>query len=109
MEVDFLVRISCMTFNHAPYIIDAMDGFTMQKTTFPYLCVIIDDASTDGEPEVIRHYLQDHFELDDTSLTQHDETEDYERFYSRHKENNYCFFLVVLLKYVLPQRWPKEE
>lgn len=99
MKVDFLVRVSCMTFNHAPYIIDAMNGFTMQKTTFPYICIIIDDASTDGEPEVIRHYLQDHFELDDTSLTQHDVTEDYERFYSRHKENIYCYFLVVLLKH----------
>ena len=99
MEVDFLVRVSCMTYNHAPYIIDAMDGFIMQKTTFPYICIIIDDASTDGEPEVIRRYLQEHFELDNSSLTQHDETENYERLYLRHKENNYCYFLVVLLKH----------
>lgn len=95
----FFVRVSCKTFNHAPYIVDAMNGFTMQETTFPYICIIIDDASTDGEPKVIRRYLQENFDLDDSSLTQHDETEDYERFFLRHKENYHCFFLVVLLKY----------
>lgn len=96
---NFLVRVSCKTFNHAPYIVDAMNGFTMQETSFPYICIIIDDASTDGEPKVIRRYLQEHFELDDSSLTQYDETEDYERFFSRHKDNYNCYFLVVLLKY----------
>lgn len=66
---DFKVRINCMTYNHVPYIADTMNGFCMQETTFPYLCTIFDDASTDGEPEVIRRYLQEHFLMDDMSVT----------------------------------------
>lgn len=27
-----LVSISCITYNHAPYIRECLDGFTMQKT-----------------------------------------------------------------------------
>ena len=51
-----LVQVRCITFNHASYIEDAMDGFCMQETDFPFLCTAYDDASTDGEPEVIINY-----------------------------------------------------
>ena len=50
----YMVCTRCFTFNHAPYIVDAMNGFVMQETTFPVITIIVDDASTDGEPEVIR-------------------------------------------------------
>ena len=63
-QMDFLVCARCFTYNHAPYIEDAMNGFCMQQTHFPYVCVIVDDASTDGESEVIKNYLQTHFDLD---------------------------------------------
>ena len=66
-----------MTFNHAQYIEDALNGFTMQQTTFPYVCCIIDDASTDGEQEVIRNYLNEHFDLEDKMIARHEETDDY--------------------------------
>lgn len=75
-----------------------MNGFTMQQTTFPYICVIIDDASTDGEQEVIRKYLQSYFDLENP-LTKQDESDDFVRIFSRHKENMNCYFLVILLKY----------
>lgn len=94
-----MVRVNCSTYNHAPYIEDAMNGFCMQQTTFPYLCTIFDDASTDGEPEVIRRYLQEHFLMDDMSVTTVDETEDRTLVYTRHKSNQNCFFLVCFLKY----------
>lgn len=94
-----MVRVNCSTYNHAPYIEDAMNGFCMQQTTFPYLCTIFDDASTDGEPEVIRRYLQEHFLMDDTSVTTVDETEDRTLVLTRHKSNQNCFFLVCFLKY----------
>ena len=57
IKVEVVVR--CITFNHAPYIQEALNGFTMQKTTFPFVCTIIDDASTDGEQDVIKKYLED--------------------------------------------------
>jgi glycosyltransferase involved in cell wall biosynthesis len=51
-----IVSISCITFNHEKYIRDALEGFIMQRTTFPFVIVILDDASTDGNPEIIREY-----------------------------------------------------
>ncbi len=51
-----LVSIFCLTYNHAPYIRQCLDGFLMQKTTFAYEVIINDDASTDGTTEIIREY-----------------------------------------------------
>ena len=95
----WMVYIQCSTFNHAPYITDAMNGFTMQQTDFPFVCAIVDDASTDGEPEVIRKYLQDNFDLEDKSVVHNEETDDYVLCFAQHKTNKNCFFTVLLLKY----------
>ena len=98
-QPDFLVRVSCMTYNHAPYIVDALNGFTMQETTFPFVCTVIDDASTDGEQEVIKAYLQEHFDLEDKSVARNEETDDYVLTFARHKTNQNCYFAVLYLKY----------
>lgn len=76
-----------------------MNGFCMQKTNFPFVAVILDDTSTDGEPEVIKQYLQDHFDLEDKAIVRNEETDDYILTFARHKENHNCFFAVYLLKY----------
>lgn len=94
-----LVAIRCITYNHAPYIADAMNGFCMQKTSFPFVCAVIDDCSTDGEQEVISNYLHEHFDLEDQSVARYEETDDYKLIYARHKENHNCFFVVLYLKY----------
>lgn len=88
-----------MTYNHASFIKDAMDGFTMQQTDFPFVCIIVDDASTDGEPEIIRQYLADHFNLEDDTIVRNEETDDFKLIYAQHKTNLNCFFVVLLLKY----------
>lgn len=90
-----MVCTRCFTFNHAPYIVDAMDGFTMQETTFPVVTVIVDDASTDGEQDVIRQYLSEHFE----EPYRTEETEYAHIICANHKTNPNCHFVVVLLKY----------
>ena len=95
----YMVRVSCMTYNHAPYIVDAMNGFCMQETTFPFVCTIVDDASTDGEQDVIKSYLQAHFDLEDDSVVRNEETDDVYLVFAQHKTNKNCFFAVVLLKY----------
>lgn len=51
-----LVSISCITYNHAPYIRQCLDGFMMQKTNFAFEVLIHDDASTDGTTEIIKEY-----------------------------------------------------
>lgn len=51
-----IVSICCLTYNHSPYIRQCLDGFVMQKTTFPVEVLIHDDASTDGTQDIIREY-----------------------------------------------------
>lgn len=96
---NYTIYIECMTFNHAPYIEDAMNGFCMQETRFPFVAVIMDDASSDGEPEVIKQYLHEHFDLEDKEIARNEETDDFILTFARHKENHNCFFAVYLLKY----------
>ena len=98
-KYDWMVYVSCMTYNHAPYIVDAMNGFTMQETNFPFVCAIVDDASTDGEQEIIKQYLNEHFAIEDNSITRHEETDDYVLTFARHKTNLNCYFAVLYLKY----------
>ena len=53
-----LVSVRCITYNHELYISKALDGFLMQKTTFPFEIVIHDDASTDKTADIIREYTE---------------------------------------------------
>lgn len=52
------VLVLCMTYNHEAYIEDALNGFVLQKTDFPFVVSIIDDASTDNNTSVIMDYLK---------------------------------------------------
>lgn len=54
--VNPLVSISCITYNHASYIRQCLDGFMMQQTNFAFEVLIHDDASTDGTTEIIKEY-----------------------------------------------------
>ena len=51
-----LVSVCCITYNHEPYIAQSLDGFLMQKTSFPFEILIHDDASTDRTADIIREY-----------------------------------------------------
>lgn len=53
---DKMISIFCVTYNHAAYIRDAIDGFLMQKTEYPYHIFIFDDASEDGTSEILKEY-----------------------------------------------------
>lgn len=55
-NIEPLVSICSITYNHGPYIKECLEGFLMQKTTFPVEILIHDDASTDGTEEIIREY-----------------------------------------------------
>ena len=60
---DILVSISCSTYNHEKYIVDAIEGFLMQKADFKFEILIHDDASTDKTAEIIREYEKKHPDL----------------------------------------------
>jgi glycosyltransferase involved in cell wall biosynthesis len=51
-----LVSIICTAYNHEAFIRDALEGFVMQKTNFPFEIIVHDDASTDKTVEIIMEY-----------------------------------------------------
>ena len=51
-----LASIKCLAFNHEKYIVQAMDGFLMQETDFPFEVIVHDDASTDKTADILREY-----------------------------------------------------
>jgi glycosyltransferase involved in cell wall biosynthesis len=63
VKVTPLVSICCATYNHERYIRDVIDGFLMQKTTFPIEIIIHDDASTDGTARIVKEYAEKHPDL----------------------------------------------
>lgn len=53
-----LVSICSLTYNHAPFIRQCLDGMLMQQTTFEFEIIINDDCSTDGTTDIIREYAK---------------------------------------------------
>lgn len=58
-----LVAVRCTTYNHELYVRDALDGFVKQKTNFPFVVLIHDDASTDNTVEIIKEYQEKYPDL----------------------------------------------
>lgn len=53
-----LVSVACITYNHEKYIEDAIEGFLIQETNFPFEILIHDDASTDNTASIVREYAE---------------------------------------------------
>lgn len=51
-----LVAISCLVYNHEPYLRDCFEGFVMQKTNFRFVAIVHEDCSTDNSAAIIREY-----------------------------------------------------
>lgn len=90
--------VCCFTYNHINFINKALDGFIKQQTNFPFVCTIVDDASTDGEQELLLDYMINNFDLEDSSIVRRDNNNNFEMLYARHKQNHNCFFYLLLLK-----------
>lgn len=95
---DFMVVVRCYTYNHSAYITDALNGFIIQQTNFPFVIVLVDDASTDGEQTVIRDLVNCQFDINDTSIAYEIETEYAHVTFAQHRINRNCYIAVYLLK-----------
>ena len=51
-----ILVIQTITYNHARYIRQALDGLVMQRTNFSFVAIVHDDASTDGTADIIREF-----------------------------------------------------
>ncbi len=56
MDNNIKVSVSCLVYNHAPYLRKCLDGFISQKTNFDFEVIVHDDASTDNSAEIIKEY-----------------------------------------------------
>jgi len=54
-----IVSVLMLTYNHAPYLADAIEGVLAQHTDFPIELLIADDASTDGTRDVAMRYQRE--------------------------------------------------
>ena len=55
-----LVSVAMITYNHEPFIAQAIEGVVMQKTNFPIELVIGEDKSTDRTREIVLEYQRRH-------------------------------------------------
>jgi len=92
---EYSVLVRCFTYNHSKYIEDTLNGFVMQQTSFPFVCLIVDDASTDKEPEVIKSFLQRECDMENVEFK---EIEEAHIISVHHKKNSNCLMVVYLLK-----------
>jgi glycosyltransferase involved in cell wall biosynthesis len=58
-----VVSVFCITYNHAKFIREAIEGFLMQETTFPVEIFVHDDASTDGTADIVKEYADKYPQL----------------------------------------------
>ena len=59
---DYKVLVKCNTYNQSAFILKAMQSFEMQLTPFPFVCLVMDDCSTDGERDVLGDFIHIHCE-----------------------------------------------
>ena len=56
MDNEIKVSIYCLSYNHAQYLAQTIEGIVNQKTNFNFELLIHDDATTDGSNQIILNY-----------------------------------------------------
>ena len=67
-QQEYKVLVRCFTYNQSKYIEDTLNGFAMQQTDFPFICLVMDDASTDGEQDVIKAWMEGECDMDKAEI-----------------------------------------
>ena len=91
---EYKVMIRCFSYNHSKFIVQALEGFVNQQTDFPYVCVVVDDYSTDGEQDVIKDWIRHKCHISPVILN-----EVFADIYIvDHKDNSNCTLVFYFLK-----------
>lgn len=97
-ERTFTVCVQCFTYNQEAYILDTLNGFVSQNTSFPVVSVVVDDASTDNEPQVIQDFFDKNFDREDPTVAYYEETDFGTLLFAQHRVNRNCYFAILFLK-----------
>lgn len=92
---EYKVLVKCFTFNQSRFIEDTLKGFVVQKTDFPFVCVVVDDCSTDGEQDIIKAFLERECKME---AAEHFDNENATTVVAHHKKNENCTIVIFLLK-----------
>lgn len=92
---DYKVLVRCFTYNQSKYIEDSLNGFAMQQTEFPFVCLVMDDCSTDGEQEVIKAWMERECDM---VKAEYIDIELSNVIIVPHKSNTSCTFAFYFLK-----------
>lgn len=57
------ISVLMLTYNHAPYLKEAIEGVLMQKTDFDFELIICNDCSPDASEQVIQPFVDKHPEI----------------------------------------------
>lgn len=87
----------CQTYNQSAFIEDALRGFSMQDIISPVVFCVIDDASTDNEPDVLRKWAATHLDCEDKEA-RHDFFDYGEQIVAPLKDKRNLLFVILLLK-----------
>lgn len=93
----YKVATRCFTYNHASYIKDALSGFVSQIADEPLLFVIVDDASTDGEQDILRNWAKENLLLENNTSSYGERLPYGELIFAPYKGNVNLLFVVLLL------------
>lgn len=58
LQIPPLVSVLMLTYNHAPYIAQAIESVLSQKTEYPFELIICDDASSSETREIAKKYAE---------------------------------------------------
>lgn len=102
----YKVIVKTITFNHSKYIQDTLNGVAMQETNFPFVNIVLEDHSTDGEQDVIKLWLERECNM---TLAEHYDIPTAEVVIVPHKSNKNCTFAVYFHKENLFHQKDKRE
>lgn len=94
----YMVATRCWVYNHENFINDALQGFALQETSFPTVYLIVDDASTDGSQDVIKHWVGEYLDLSETGFAYQKKMPYGTLFFARNREKPNSHFVVLLLE-----------
>lgn len=91
----YKVLVKTLTFNQSRFVQETLNGIAAQITDFPFVNVVLEDHSTDGEQEVIQSWMSRECNM---SLAEYHDVSTAEVVIVPHKSNKNCTFAVYFHK-----------